>query len=188
MRAIAADDTTGMDRKTFVRARDDIVDAVERYADTVMRACAVHLAQQADREDAFQDTFLRYAQHEAPFAEEEHRKAWLIRVAVNVCKDQLKRAESRNRSLDEMAGTDIEPQVAAPESDGAQRHAEARELTEALQRIDGKYRTVLYMKYYEGYTAAQIADMTGMPVNTVHTNLARGRKALREVLEHGSGA
>lgn len=165
-----------------MRTREDIQEAVEAYADTVLRACAVYLREQADREDAFQETFLRYARHEAPFNDEGHRKAWLIRVASNVCKDHLKSAASRV----EQFGEGSEEQLNAPQDDGqeGQRTLEREEVLKALQSLDEKYRVVLYLKYYEEYATAQIAEMLDMPENTVYTNLARGRRLLKEVLEH----
>ena len=165
-----------------MRDRTDITEAVNVYGDTVMRACAVHLRQQADRDDVFQETFLRYAQHEGAFNGEEHRKAWLIRVAVNACKDLHKRADRKNASL-EADGSTENPALAGADTTAAS--AQALDLQEALQQIDEKYRTVLYLKYYEGYNAAEIGQMLGQPENTVYTNLARGRKALKEVLAHG---
>lgn len=167
-----------------MRDRDDIVEAMDVFGDTVMRACAVHLSQWADREDAFQETFLRYARHEGAFNGNEHRKAWLIRVAINICKDQHKRASSRDVSLEDAeAGT--EPEPASRSADPTHESAAAHELLAALGRLEERYRSPLYLKYYEGYTAAEIGEMLGMPENTVYTNLARGRKELKEVLTHG---
>jgi RNA polymerase sigma-70 factor (ECF subfamily) len=54
-----------------------------------------------------------------------------------------------------------------------------------LGQLEERYRTVLYLKYYEGYTAAQIAAITGMPENTVYTNLSRGKRQLLGVIQGG---
>lgn len=173
-----------------MRERQDITEAVNRYADTVLRTCSVYLAP-PEHEDAFQETFLRYARHEGEFESEEHRKAWLIRVAVNVCKDMLRAAYRKDEPLD-----DNLPEVAFQHAqsgdardlgnpdlaDGQSRHAT---LMRALGALDEKYRVALYLKYYEGMSAAQIARLTGTPEATVYTNLSRGRKKLKEVLTHG---
>ena len=166
-----------------MRSRADIEAAIEVHADTVLRACAVYLREKADREDVFQETFLRYACSEVEFADEEHKKAWLIRVAANLCKDQLKSANARVESLDA-----AEEDGFAPVGDDgleAQRKLEGEELLKALYALEEKYRVVLYLKYYEGYTAAEIAAQTGMPENTVYTNLSRGKRQLMGVLNHG---
>ena len=143
-----------------------------------MRVCTLYFRNKPDREDAFQDTFLKYAQSSADFSGEEHRKAWLIRVATNVCKDMLKRSEARTVLVDEI------DDAAKPNWSADGQSDRASELTEALAQLDEKYRTPLYLKYYEGYTAVEIAEMLGIPENTVYTYLARGRERLKEVLEH----
>lgn len=165
-----------------MRSSEDILDAVNRHGDTVLRACAVHLRQKADREDAFQETFIRYAQCSESFSDEEHRKAWLIRVAINVCRDSYRSAEKQNSSLDDLEESQL---PASLNSDPTHAAAEANELLGALSKIDEKYRSVLYLKFYEGYTAVEISEMLDTPVNTVYTNIARGKEALKEVLIHG---
>ena len=164
-----------------MRDSADITRTVKTYSDTVMRVCTIYFHGRPEREDALQDTFLRYAQSNTAFADDEHRKAWLIRVATNVCKDMLKRSESKTMLIG-----DIE-ETAQPswknEDTGEDDRAEA--LAGALRKLDEKYRVALYLKYYEGYTAAQIAKTMNIPENTVYTNLARGREKLKEVLEHG---
>ena len=152
---------------------------MEQHADTVMRVCTLYFHSQPDRDDAFQDTFLKYAQSSTEFADEEHRKAWLIRVATNCCKDMLKAAHARNVSLENVGEQALADQPASQE---AERSEQAKLLTGALRKIDEKYRVVLLLKYYEGYTAPQIAQMLDIPENTVYTNLARGREKLKEVL------
>lgn len=70
------------------------------HADAVWRACLVHLPA-SDAEDVFQETFLKYALHDEPFRDDAHARAWLLRVAINGCKDALRAARRRDVSLDE---------------------------------------------------------------------------------------
>lgn len=163
-----------------MRPNEDITSAVERYADVVARVCALYFGHRPERDDAFQDTFLKYAQSEKVFDGEEHRKAWLISVAANTCKDMLRKAESKAVLTDQFDDTASPHWQSGIESDGR-----ADELNEALQKLDEKYRISLYLKYYEGYTAVEIAKMLDMPENTVYTNLTRGREKLKEVLTRG---
>lgn len=167
-----------------MRDRADIAAAIAAFSDSVMRLCALYLHERADREDIMQETFLRYAQHDAPFAGEEHKRAWLLRVATNLCKDLLKSAASRNESLDSLR-EDTQYDVEDESADDGSAALERSELMAALRSLDDKYRLVLYLTYYEGYTAAQVSKVLGMPENTVYTNLSRGKKMLRGVLEHG---
>lgn len=173
---------SGVRTRSGVRARADIEHAMVAHADTVMRVCSVYLREPADREDAFQEAFLRYARYERSFNGDEHRKAWLIRVASNVCKDQLKSSAAKTESLDALT----EDGVAVTGDDGqeGQRVLERSEVLDALRGIDQRYGIVLYLKYYEGYTAAQIAKLLDMPENTVYTNLSRGKQRLKGVLGH----
>lgn len=166
-----------------MRTKDDIASALQVHADAVLRACAVYLREQADREDAFQETFIRYAKSDTKFQDDEHRKAWLIRVASNICKDMLKRASAKVESLDAAVEAGFAP--AGDDGGEAQRAIEGEELLEQLRQLDEKYRVTLYLKYFEGYTAAQIAQVMGIPENTVYTNIARGKRQLKGVLDRG---
>ena len=162
-----------------MRAENDVTSAIERHANTVARVCSLYFGARPERDDAFQDTFLKYALSKTTFADEEHKKAWLIRVATNVCKDALKKAEARTVLLDSFDDT-ARPQWQA----GVESSDRAEQLGEALRMLDEKYRVPLYLKYYEGYKAAEIARIMDTTENTVYTNLARGREKLKEVLTH----
>ena len=86
-----------------MRSEEEANRAVEKYADTVRRICIVHLKNHADTEDIFQTVFLKYVLSSVSFENEEHEKAWFIRVTVNACKDLLKSFfRSRTVSLDEI--------------------------------------------------------------------------------------
>ena len=174
-----------------MRREDDIVHAMDLHADTVLRVCTLYFPHGTEREDAFQETFLRYMQSETVFADEEHRKAWLIRVAANICKDMLKRADAKTVSIDwsdESLYSMWQQQAeSGPEANGDADDGEGllARLSCALQQLDEKYRIPLYLTYYESYTAREIAAIMDIPENTVYTNLARGRKKLKEVLTDG---
>lgn len=154
-----------------MRSEQEINRAIERYADTVRRLCMIHLKNYADTEDIFQTVFLKYALRSAAFENEEHEKAWIIRVTINACKDLLKSFfRSRVTSLDALIDQ------AAP---AAQDH---REVLEAVLSLPQKYRDVIYLHYYEGYSAPEIGSILGKNVNTIYTLLARSRRMLREKL------
>ena len=154
-----------------MRKEQEINEAIERYADTVRRLCMLHLKNHADTEDIFQTVFLKYALHTEPFADSEHEKAWLIRVTINACKDLLKSFfRSRTVSLDEVLE---QPAALAPDH---------REVLEAVLSLPQKYRDVIYLHYYEGYSAPEIARILKKNVNTVYTLLGRARQQLREAL------
>ena len=161
-----------------MRENTDITNAIKTHADTVLRVCSLYFHGRPERDDAFQETFIKYAQSDKAFSDDEHVKAWLIRVATNTCKDMLKRAEAKTVLTDRFDDT-ARPSWSAEEGGDA-----FDDLARALQQLDDAYRIALYLKYYEGYTAAEIAEVMNMPENTVYTNLSRGRAKLKEVLTH----
>ena len=79
-----------------MRSEEEVNRAVTTYADTIRRVCFYHLKNQADTEDVFQNVFLKYMLHDGVFHDAEHEKAWLLRVAINDCKDFLKSFFRRN--------------------------------------------------------------------------------------------
>ena len=151
-----------------MRSEQEVNHAIERYADLVFRLCMVNLKNQADAEDVFQTVFLKYTLHNQPFASAEHEKAWLIRITVNACKDLLKSFFRRNTISLEEAAAAVSPEHAA--------------VLEAVWSLPKDYRDALYLHYYEGYTAPEIAAILKKNPNTVYTHLTRGRTMLKEIL------
>lgn len=155
-----------------MRSSQELEEVIQQYGDTVERICLLHLGQDSDRQDVFQNVFLKYALSTTVFQSPEHRKAWLIRVTINACRDRLRSFFRRfTVSLEEGES------LPAPSEDG-----EYRELLEAVRALPGRYRDVIYLFYYEGYTALEIAQMLGKSPNTIYTWLARARDRLRETL------
>ena len=145
--------------------------AIDRYADLVRRVCMIHLKNHADTEDIFQTVFLKYVTGTTEFESEEHEKAWFIRVTINACKDLLRSFfRSRTVSLDDL----LEQPDQVPE--------DHREVLEAVLALPDKYRDVVYLHYYEGYTAPEIGKILGKNENTIYTRLTRARGLLKEKL------
>ena len=145
--------------------------AIDRYADLVRRVCMIHLKNHADTEDIFQTVFLKYVTGTTEFESEEHEKAWFIRVTINACKDLLRSFfRSRTVSLDDL----LEQPDQVPE--------DHREVLEAVLALPDKYRDVVYLHYYEGYTAPKIGTILHKNPNTVYTLLTRARDELRKML------
>ena len=154
-----------------MRSEEEINTAIEQYADTVKRICIVHLKNHADTEDIFQTVFLKYALSSAVFENTEHEKAWFIRVTINACRDLLRSFfRSRTVPLDVLADQE------------APSFADNREVLEAVLSLPAKYRDVVYLHYYEGYTAPQIGEILEKKTNTVYTLLTRAREQLRSLL------
>lgn len=154
-----------------MRSEQEVNYAIEQYSDMVLRLSMVYLKNTADAEDIFQTVFLKYALYDRPFANAEHEKAWLIRVTANACKDLLKSFFRKNTvSLEDLK--DVAPQA-------RQEHYEVMEAVWSLPR---QYRDVIYLHFYEGYTATEIAGILKRNPNTVYTHLHKGKELLRESL------
>lgn len=154
-----------------LKSPEEVNRAVEAYADMVRRICLVHLKNVHDTEDVFQNIFLKYMLYKGAFENEEHEKAWFVRVTINACTDWL-RSLSRRRWL---------PLESALEESGIQDNG-SKEVLEAVLQLPEKYRRVVYLFYYEGYSAVEIAGILGKKENTVYTWLSRAKGILREKL------
>lgn len=154
-----------------MRNEQEVNRAVEEYSDMIRRLCMIHLKNYADTEDIFQTVFLKYVLSSVVFENKEHEKAWFIRVTINTCKDLLKSFfRSRITSLDEIL------------EQAADMQEENKEVLEAVLSLPSKYRDVVYLHYYEGYTAPEIGRLLKKNVNTVYTLMTRSRHLLREKL------
>lgn len=155
-----------------MRDEQDLKLTIDRYADTVKRICVVYLKNSADTEDIFQNVFLKYMRSSAHFESEEHKKAFLIRVTINECKDLLKNFFRKNTvSIDEIA-----EMVAPPDFD------ENTYVRQGVLNLPEKYKIVIFLHYFEGYSAVEISKMLSKNVNTIYTRMSRGRELLKESL------
>lgn len=154
-----------------MRSEAEINRAVDEYSDIIRRLCMLHLKNYADTEDIFQTVFLKYALSSVEFENKEHEKAWLIRVTINACKDLLKSFfRKRTVSIDQL----IEQPAPLPQ--------DHRDVLEAVLSLPKKYKDVVYLYFYEGYTAPQISKILEKNVNTVYTLLTRSKKILKTKL------
>ncbi len=144
---------------------DKLTEYICRYGNTVMRAAYSYVQNIPDSEDITQEAFLRLFGCDKQFRDEEHVKAWLIRVAVNLAKDKTRSVWVRSRS--ELSDT---IPTKTPEENG---------LSEALDKLEGKYRIVVYLHYYEGYSVKETAALLKITESNVKTRLKRAREKLR---------
>lgn len=142
--------------------------AVRKYAQNVTSACMMRLQNMDDAEDCFQNTFVKLFRNSPRFRDEEHLKAWLLRVAINESKNYI-RANRRELPLDHFS------EQPAPSSE------DERDISWALMKLEPKYREILYLFYIEEYRVSEIAQILGKNPNTVKTMLSRGRDRLRQI-------
>lgn len=143
---------------------------VAQYADTILRLSYAYLKNTQDAQDICQEVLIRLLLEDRTFDSSDHQRAWVLRVTANACKDLLKSPwRKRTCALESCM------EVPAPEApDGS--------LLSAVNQLPPRYRAVIYLYYYEGYQAAEIGQILGIPTATVHTRLARGREKLKQFI------
>lgn len=161
----------GLQKGMPMHTEEEVNSAIEKYSDMVLRLCMVNLKNSADAEDIFQTVFLKYALSQKTFESTEHEKAWLIRVTVNACRDLMK-SFSRKHTISIEELTEYIPDV-TPE-----KYA----VIDAVRSLPKQYRDVIYLHFYEGYTAPEIAGILNRNPNTVYTHLRKGKEMLKEML------
>jgi RNA polymerase sigma-70 factor, ECF subfamily len=150
----------------------------EKYANDVLRVSYFYLGDRMKAEDVCQDVFVRLITN-APELEEGHEKAWLLKVALNRCRDMWRAGWMRRVVL----GSPLMELVPAPEQ--IDRAAEKAELMDAVHSLPPGFREVFLLHYYQGYGITEISKMLKLPEGTISSRLSRGRKKLEEVLGEG---
>jgi RNA polymerase sigma factor (sigma-70 family) len=154
-----------------MRSEQEVNRAIDEYSDTIFRICLIHLKNKADAEDVFQEVFMKYALSDKVYENSEHEKAWIIRVALNACKDLIKSFfRSKTVSIDEL--------VSVP----CDEKEDFSGVLDAVLKLPEKYRDVIYLHYYEGYSAYEIGKILNKKENTVYSLLSRGREMLKKHL------
>lgn len=142
---------------------------LQAYGDMLYRTAYVLLGNPHDVQDALQETLLRYLEKAPAFMSSAHEKAWLLRVTSNCCKDCL-RFRKRHTYMD------LEP---LRECLPAQEHPHLQE----LYALPAKWKTVLMLYYFEGYSVKEIGEILGLSESAVKKRLQRAREALRLEME-----
>lgn len=146
---------------------EDIERIVLKYSNMLFKICLVSLRNEHDAKDAVQDTFYQYIRKEIEFKNEDHEKAWLIRVATNICKNMLRFKFMHPK-------VDIEVLYDYSESE------ENSEILEDLILIPYKFKIVMVLHYVEGYKVDEIAKIIGKTPSAVKMRLQKGRKLLKQ--------
>lgn len=152
-------------------SKERFTQLVQAHIHTVFRIALHYTKNPTDAEDITQDTFLKLYREPKEFESEEHIRNWLIRVAVNESKKQLRAPWRKWVPYEEYAASLPFP---SPE------HGE---LFDAVMALPKKYSLPIYLHYYEGFSTQEIARLLRTPHATVRTHLSRGRQLLRQQLQ-----
>lgn len=161
---------------------DRIIEIYEENWDNLYRLCLIYMKNQEDACDVVQETFVRLLKHTGEglcFESEAGERAWLRKVACNLCKSELRHWWRKKRqkidavSLLSEVGENTDKQA---------------EVLEELLALPEKYRVLLYLHYYEGYSVEELGDILHENPSTLRSRIVRGRKLLGEKLkEDGYG-
>ncbi len=152
-------------------SENELNEYITLYRTTVFRVAFNYLKNHEDAEDISQDVFVKLYTCEKPFTDSENVKAWLIRVTINLCKNQLRSAWHRSHC-------ELPQDIPCANN-------EYSIMQDCIQRLSPDYSAVIYLFYYEGYSVKEIAKLCGISGVAVRTRLSRGRAKLKEMLEGG---
>jgi len=150
---------------------ENLTSSIIAYKDTVFQVALGYVKNIHDADDIVQNVFLKlynlYNRNKT-FESDEAQKAWLIRVTINESKDLLKSAWRRNRN-------DLDESLVAPSS----YSEEQTKIYDYVKQLKPKFRTVIYLHYYEGYSTNEIARILKITQTAVTTQLNRARNQLK---------
>ncbi|MCM1328759.1 MAG: sigma-70 family RNA polymerase sigma factor [Ruminococcus sp.] len=157
-------------------SQDYIRYILDTYSQNLIKLSYTYVRNVCDAEDVAQDVFVALIKRGKPFENAEHEKAWLLRTTINKSKNYLRSARLKNAVS--ISGADFE----AEETDSSD---EKTQVMEAVLSLPEKYRTVIHLYYYNGYSINEIAAIVGKKPATVGTLLARGRGLLKNMMIGG---
>ena len=158
-------------RKSLLRTDKELTQIYWRHVETVYRVCFMYMKNTHETEDMVQNTFIRLMRDNTRFESEEHEKAWLIRTATNLCIDHFRHWRTKVVYLDDLTHPAEQPPF------------EINDTIEKIKKLPQKYKTVIYLYYYEGYSTPEIAKILGKKESTVRSYLHTGRKLLKIEME-----
>ena len=152
-----------------VQTEKQYIEIVEKYADMIYRIAYQKVLNRYDAEDIVQDVFVKMLSSKSYFRDEEHIKAWLIRVTINLCINY-------NKSLARQKTVSVE-QLDIPFTQ------QETGILEELYLLPEDERNILYLYYYEGYKIREIAKILRQKQNTINSKLTRARNKLKRIME-----
>ena len=149
-----------------------IAEIYKRHVSMLHRVCFSYMKNSADTEDVVSEVFVKLIRSGMIFQSTEHEKAWLLRTAINLCKDNLKHWWYNRANIDDY--DDLESKNPFMED----------ETLKIVMGLPERYKAVIYLHYYEGYSSAEIGKILRKPQSTVLYHMHIARKLLKEVLDN----
>ncbi len=155
-------------------SQENIINTIEEYSNMVYRIAFMKVKTKEEAEDIYQEVFFKLTQKMPKFKSEEHKKAWLIRVTINISNNYLKSAWRRKK-------VDLDENMEYIKDD----FNNFSNVYDEVRKLPEDYRLVIYLYYYEGYKISEISSIIKKKENTIKTWLSRARELLRQRLEGG---
>lgn len=146
---------------------------MDQYGNDMLRLCCAYLSDRSLAEDAVQDAFVKIYKGWPTFETPEGEKSWIMKVTINVCKDQLRSAWKRKVTL-----VEDYPELAQPEAPETEQGL----LYRAVQALKPRYKEVILLHYYQQMRVSEISQLLGTPQSTVSVRLSRARRELEKML------
>ena len=156
---------------------DSLRESIERYSNMVYRLAFSMMKNKYDADDIHQEVFVQYINHYPKLENEEHKKAWLIRVTINTCKNWWKNTWQRK-----VCGM-LEGHEAATQDEAVLQWEQRYPIMEKVQKLPQKYRLIIHLFYYEEMSIKEIAEVLELKESNVRARLTRARQKLKEVLK-----
>ena len=149
---------------------------ISEYGDSVFRMCYLYLRDYHLAEDAVQETFIKVMKNYDSFERKSSEKTWIMRIAINTCKNIMRTRWFVRLPLSEFEKVEIS-------KNPMEQIIERAELSKAIMELSAKDREVILLYYYQELKIKEIAEIIGKSENVVAQRLKRARMKLRNYLE-----
>ena len=155
--------------------KPDMERLMTEYGDQLLRLSFLYLHDLHLAEDAVQDTFLKVHKSWSGFSGRSSERTWIMRIAINTCKNYLRGAWMRRVDVKEALAEIPSPENVETETDDT--------LIREIMKLPPKSREAVLLYYYPQFKTAEIAEILHLPEATVSTRLSRARQKLRDALK-----
>lgn len=162
-----------MPRKTFEEIEFD--EKYDKYSQLIYRTAYHYLLNVDSAEDITQEVFVKLLTNSKTFNDEEHEKAWLLRVTINLCKNVLKSKSNSN--------IEINDEIQIIDNSFEEKSINKIDMKKQIEGLSPIQRTVIYLHYYEGFSISEIARITRINQNTIKSHLKRAKTTLKNNIE-----
>lgn len=160
----------------------ELEEIMHAYGDELVRLAFTYVKDTDTAKEIAQNVFVTVYSKMNTFRQESSLKTWLYRITINKSKDYLKSWHVKNK--EPLASTRLEALKRSPSAESIVMNEQlALQVKQALFRLPKKYRTPVYLYYYEEFSIIEIADILRTSTNTIKTRLRRGREKLKDLLQ-----